>query len=61
MCENVVFGTEYAFYIVEFSRNKEVTEMIRTINHQFAASAARHIETEDPEYCYRTVRGGGTG
>ena len=61
MCEGVVFGTKYALHIVEVSSNKEVTEMIRMINYQVTASAVHHIETEDPEYCYRTVRGGGTG
>jgi hypothetical protein len=35
--------------------------MIRMINYQVTASAVRHFETEYPEYCYRTVRGGGTG
>jgi hypothetical protein len=35
--------------------------MIRKIKTQFAVSAARNNETEDPENCCPYIQGGGTG
>ena len=43
------------------SGNKEVTELIKTINNQFAAFAAQNTKTENPENLCLDIQGSGTG